>query len=92
MTACFQRRKPICAAQPAAECARRTQTFACCALAEQLQAWAAQDEQTQGGTVASENVDGYSVSYSTPQGFADEAWEIVKIYLLDSGVLYGGTL
>ncbi len=41
--------------------------------------------------ISSENCDGYSVSYdeSDVQG---DAWEIVKIYLGNSGYLYGGRL
>lgn len=68
---------------------RTADTNVCFALCELCDLFT--EEMTRRG-ISAENCDGYSVSYSTPQGFADEAWEIVKIYLLDSGVLYGGTL
>lgn len=57
---------------------------AVCEMAEIIQA----DEKRGGKT--SENTDGYSVSYDTEKSLGSTLYDVVQVYLGDTGLLYAG--
>ena len=57
---------------------------AVCEMAEIIQA----DEKRGGKT--SENTDGYSVSYDTGKSLGSTLYDVVRVYLGDTGLLYAG--
>lgn len=57
---------------------------AVCEMSEILYA----DERRNGKT--SENTDGYSVSYDTGKSLAGTLYDVVRVYLGDTGLLYAG--
>lgn len=58
--------------------------YAVCEMAEILYA----DEKRNGKT--SENTDGYSVSYDTGKSLSSTLYDVVRVYLGDTGLLYSG--
>lgn len=58
-----------------------------CALCEMSEILYA-DEKRNGKT--SENTDGYSVSYDTGKSLAGTLYDVVRVYLGDTGLLYTG--
>lgn len=57
---------------------------AVCEMAEIIQA----DEKR--GDKTSENTDGYSVSYDTEKSLGSTLYDVVQVYLGDTGLLYAG--
>lgn len=58
-----------------------------CAVCEMTEILYA-DEKRSGKT--SENTDGYSVSYDTEKSLSSTLYDVVQVYLSDTGLLYAG--